>query len=151
MRSISQVLSRRAPADASKPNFEEKRFAPRRKDNSAGIVFLSETTGSIPCFVRDMSTTGAQLELRQGWDEPFTSGINPNDRIRLVLRTHRVVYECKIVRRGERTLGVKFLSAPRPLSPEDARVSTAALARVAKADGKASPVANKPAGRTPRA
>lgn len=118
MRSIEKVLSKR-PAAAEKPaeTHAEKRFAPRRKDQTPALVYLDSGTGSFPCLVRDMSTTGARLELRAGWDNPFSSGVSLNDTVRLVLRMHRVVYECKIMRRSERELGVKFTAPPKPLGP----------------------------------
>lgn len=152
MRSIDQVLSKKKPADEKAPDYVEKRFAPRRKDHTPGIVYLESSTGSFPCLVKDMSTVGAQLELREGWDNPFSSGVSLNDRIRLVVRMHRVIYQCKIVRRGEKVLGVKFTSAPKPISAEEAKASTAALAKVAKGDmTKSAPAAPKTAVKTPRA
>ena len=63
-----------------------------------------------------MSTTGAKLELRDGWDNPFKSEASTMERIKLVVRQDRVMYECKIVRRGENELGVKFISAPKPMT-----------------------------------
>jgi hypothetical protein len=153
MRSIDQVLSKKKPAEETAPEYAEKRFAPRRKDQTPGIVYLENSTGSFPCLVKDMSTVGAQLELREGWDNPFASGVSLNDRIRLVVRMHRVIYTCKIVRRGEKVLGVKFTAAPKPISVEDAKGSTAALAKVAHGDAKlaAAAAAAPKAGKTPRA
>lgn len=151
MRSITQVLSKRKPADDKAPAYVEKRFAPRRKDQAPGIVFLESSTGSFPCLVKDMSTVGAQLELREGWDNAISSGVSLNDRIRLVVRLHRVIYPCKIVRRGEKVLGVKFTAAPQPISAEDARASTSALAKVAKGESRAASAAPKAAGKTQRA
>lgn len=152
MRSIDQVLSKKKPAEEKAADYVEKRFAPRRKDQTPGIVYLENSTGSFPCLVKDMSTVGAQLELREGWDNPFTSGVSLNDRIRLVVRMHRVVYPCKIVRRGDKVLGVKFTAAPTPISAADAKASTAVLAKVARGDSKAAAAAPPAtAGKTPRA
>lgn len=153
MRSIDQVLSKKKPAEEKTADYVEKRFAPRRKDQTPGIVYLENSTGSFPCLVKDMSTVGAQLELREGWDNPFTSGVSLNDRIRLVVRMHRVVYPCKIVRRGDKVLGVKFTAAPAPISAADAKASTAVLAKVARGDSKvaAAPAPAATAGKTPRA
>lgn len=152
MRSIDQILSKRRAAESTTEEFVEKRFAPRRKDMTAGIVYLEGGSGSFPCLVKDMSTVGAQLELRAGWDNPFSSGVSLNDRIRLVVRMHRVVYMCKIVRRGEKTLGVKFTAPPRALSPEETKGTTATLAKAAKAVAAAPEkgASAKPAGKASR-
>ena len=63
-----------------------------------------------------MSTTGAKLVLRNGWDNPFRSDASEMQRIRLVIRVDRVMYDCKIVRRSDSELGVKFLAAPKPMT-----------------------------------
>lgn len=115
MRSIERILSRSRAPEPEKPVAEEKRFAPRRKAQTAAMVHLAGGTGSFPCMIRDMSTTGARLGLREGWDNPFSSGVSLNDRVQLVVRLDRVMYECKIVRRAARELGVKFVAAPKPL------------------------------------
>ena len=38
------------------------------------------------------------------------------DRIRLVVRMDRVMYDCKIIRRGDTELGVKFASPAKPIA-----------------------------------
>jgi PilZ domain len=94
----------------------ENRFAPRRKGNIPALIHLSGAVESIPCIISDMSTTGAKLDLRNGWDNPFRSAASSMDRLTLVVRMDRVMYDCRIIRRGEKELGVKFLSAPRPIA-----------------------------------
>lgn len=151
MRSIEKVLARRNTDDRESEN-AEKRFAPRRKELTPGIVYLESSTGSFPCLVRDVSTTGAQLELRLGWDNPFSAGVSLNDRILLVLRTHRIMYHCKIMRRGEKMLGVKFTAAPRMLTAAEAKSSTVAFAKTASAEvQKQKAAAAKGSGKMPRA
>lgn len=118
MRSIDRILSKRSAAasDALENKASEKRFAPRRSGMTPAIVYLEDGPGSFPCLIRDMSATGARLELREGWDNPFSSGVSMDDRISLVVRMDRVMYQCKIVRRGAKELGVKFTAAPKPLA-----------------------------------
>lgn len=94
----------------------ENRFAPRRKGQTAALIYLEGAVGSVPCLITDMSTTGAKLQLRNGWDNPFKSNVSHMDRIKLVVRLDKVMYDCKIVRRGETELGVKFTSMPKPLA-----------------------------------
>ncbi|HMN36429.1 MAG TPA: PilZ domain-containing protein [Hyphomicrobium sp.] len=118
MRSIDRILSKRSTAasEALEGKASEKRFAPRRTAMTPAVVYLEDGPGSFPCLIRDMSTTGARLELREGWDNPFSSGVSIDDRIRLVVRMDRVMYECRIVRRGASELGVKFTAAPKALA-----------------------------------
>ena len=94
----------------------ESRFAPRRSSNIPAQIYFDGTVSSVPCNIRDMSTTGAKLELRDGWDNPFKSEASTMERIKLVVRMDRVMYECRIVRRGENELGVKFVAAPKPMT-----------------------------------
>ena len=94
----------------------ENRFAPRRKGQTAALIYLEGAVESVLCLITDMSTTGAKLQLRNGWDNPFKSNVSHMDRIKLVVRLDKVMYDCKIVRRGETELGVKFTSMPKPLA-----------------------------------
>ena len=94
----------------------ENRFAPRRKGQTAALIYLEGAVESVPCLITDMSTTGAKLQLRNGWDNPFKSNVSHMDRIKLVVRMDKVMYDCKIVRRGETELGVKFTSMPKPMA-----------------------------------
>ena len=79
-------------------------------------IYFDGTVVTVPCIIKDMSTTGARLELKDGWDNPFKSDASTMERIKLVVRMDRVMYECKIVRRAESELGVKFMSAPKPMT-----------------------------------
>ncbi len=92
------------------------RFAPRRAGQMPAQIYFDGTVTSVPCLIKDMSTTGAKLELKNGWDNPFRSNASDMDRIQLVVRMDRVMYDCRIIRRGDTELGVKFLSAPKPMS-----------------------------------
>ena len=94
----------------------EKRFAPRRSDQTPAQIYLVGGVQGIPCLIRDMSTTGAKLQLREGWDNAIKSNASKLDRIRLVIRQDRVMYDCKIIRRSGTELGVKFLTASKPIT-----------------------------------
>lgn len=94
----------------------DNRFAPRRNSQIPAQIYFDGTVTSVPCLIKDMSTTGAKLELRSGWDNPFKSDASQMERIRLVIRMDRVMYDCKIMRRSETELGVKFVAAPKPMT-----------------------------------
>lgn len=107
----------RTPRAATVGNAKgDNRFAPRRNSAVPAFIYFDGTTVSLPCLIRDMSTTGAKLELRSGWDNPFRSDASDLKAIKLVIRNDRVMYECEIVRRAETELGVKFRSTPKPIS-----------------------------------
>lgn len=109
---ISQ--SPRVAAIAAKAG--EQRFAPRRQSAVPAFIFIEGGVESVPCIVRDMSTTGARIELKDGWDNPFKSKHSQMDRLRLVIRQDRVMYDCRITRRAETEIGVKFTSAPKAIT-----------------------------------
>jgi hypothetical protein len=94
----------------------EGRFAPRRNSQVPALIYFDGTVTSVPCLIKDMSTTGARIELREGWDNPFKSSASEMDRVKLVIRMDRIMYDCKVVRRGETELGVKFIAAPKPIT-----------------------------------
>lgn len=92
----------------------DQRFAPRKNDFIPAILRLEGTTFQTPCVVRDMSTTGARLEMKVGWDSVLHK-IADLDNMSLTLRQDRVYYPCAVVRRGETEVGVKFTAAPKPI------------------------------------
>lgn len=106
----------RAKAGPETVPVSDNRFAPRRKGLTPALIYLEGAVESVPCLIKDMSITGAKLELRSGWDNPFKSNMSNMDRIKLVVRMDRVMYDCRIVRRGETELGVKFTSMPKPIA-----------------------------------
>lgn len=120
-------LDRRTHVSAKHPHADmigrspsDRRFAPRRKGQIPAMVFFENTSVTMPCRIVDMSTTGARLELRAGWDSSVPSDI---DRVKLVLRSDRVMYECRIIRRAQTGIGLKFTAPPRMIAkaPEPAR------------------------------
>lgn len=115
--------ARRRPDDKAAPHAAsneaargETRFSPRRKSEIPATIYFDGTTVSVPCLIRDMSVTGARLQMREGWADKFTSEIKSAAKVILVIRNDRVMYDCKVVRRGDTELGLKFLSAPRPMA-----------------------------------
>jgi hypothetical protein len=94
----------------------EQRFAPRRRDKLPAFIYFEGGNQSLDCFVRDLSSTGARLEMGEGWDEAFSSSVRRLDQARLVIRHDRVIYDCLITRRGDAEIGVKFLSAAKPFA-----------------------------------
>jgi PilZ domain-containing protein len=76
----------------------EKRAAPRFKVLKGGLVAIDG--GSIPCTVRNMSSTGAAVDFMQAVDLPPT--------FTLVIERDRFARRCRPVWRNERRVGVAF-------------------------------------------
>jgi len=78
---------------------EEHRVSPRQRVLKAGTIAFNGAAG-ISCTVRNMSTTGAALEVASplGIPEQFT----------LVFDGDRTAKPCRVVWRKERRIGVTF-------------------------------------------
>lgn len=98
-----------------KPVVDNNRFAPRRADRVTAQIYFEGSDASTPCLIRDMSATGARVELRAGWDASIGAHSHLIDRALLMIRHDRVTYDCKIVRRSDTEIGLKFLATPRPI------------------------------------
>jgi hypothetical protein len=111
---IVGVIQTQAPVERQASN---RRMTPRRRSTLPGMIYPDGRKSPITCTISDMSVTGARLTLK-GADASDT--VNTLDLCLLVLRHDRVMYQCKVVRRGTSDVGVQFLSAARPL-PENGR------------------------------
>jgi hypothetical protein len=76
----------------------EKRAAPRFKVLKGGLVAVDG--GSIPCTVRNMSSSGAAVDFTQAVDLPPT--------FTLVIERDQFARRCRPVWRNERRVGVAF-------------------------------------------
>ena len=74
------------------------RIAPRRRVLKAGSIEFGG--GAIDCTVRNLSETGAALEI--------VSPLYIPDRFTLVVRTDQLKRPCRIVWQTERRIGVAF-------------------------------------------
>lgn len=92
----------------------EGRFAPRRKSELPAVAHFEGTAVSIGCTIRDMSTTGARIVMKDGWNKTYD--LDHVERLKLVVRLDRVMYDCRIVRRARNEFGLKFLSMPKPIA-----------------------------------
>jgi hypothetical protein len=76
----------------------ETRRAPRRRLLKAGSITFGG--GAIDCVVRNLSATGAALEV--------TSPVGIPDQFALIIAADKIQYRCVVVWRKERRIGVAF-------------------------------------------
>ena len=77
---------------------DEHRVAPRRRVLKAGTINFGG--GSINCTVRNLSDTGAALEV--------VSPLYIPDSFKLIVQTDNLNRPCRVVWRKERRMGVAF-------------------------------------------
>lgn len=82
---------------------DDHRVAPRRKVLKAGSIAFGG--GSIDCTIRNLSATGAALEV-------VTPLFIP-DRFTLIVPTEQLSQPCRVVWRKDRRIGVTFDQEPR--------------------------------------
>ena len=111
----SAMVSRGQPSRQDAEQAGEKRFAPRRAGHTPAIVTFDGAMESYACVIRDMSATGARLEFRQAAGNPFFDRWAKIERISLLVRMDRVTYDCRILRRTETELGVRFMAPPKAI------------------------------------
>lgn len=77
-------------------------------------ILSARLSEPLPCVVRNLSATGARVELVAKSDKkPFVAEERLPDMFILALRLERTEVECEIVWQRGNTLGVRFLSLPR--------------------------------------
>lgn len=91
---------------------DDNRFAPRRKSKIPALLYMEGVVQGVQCNIIDVSTTGARVELKKGWDDAFKHYAMTASRVRLTERVEKVAYDCKIIRREPTELGLRFLAPP---------------------------------------
>ncbi|TYL82183.1 PilZ domain-containing protein [Bradyrhizobium rifense] len=82
----------------------EHRVAPRRRTLKAGTISFGG--GAITCAVRNLSVTGAMLDV--------TSPVGIPERFSLVVETEQASWPAVVVWRKDKRIGVRFEGARAP-------------------------------------
>ncbi len=95
--------------------YDERRWAQRRTGIMPGFILTDRLQAAVLCIVRDMSATGALVELIiDRYSIISTAEALPNT-FRLVLRTDDAEVDCQVAWREERRIGVRFVGGLRHL------------------------------------
>ncbi|MBU1212528.1 MAG: PilZ domain-containing protein [Alphaproteobacteria bacterium] len=116
---IVQVLPPDAQDGAESGRKVDRRLAPRRRVlKGAQAVFLNGHC-SIPCMVRDISTSGARIKSMHSAHIP--------DHFQLVIELDGIEVQCEAVWRKSGEIGVRFLAPPSNHQPKRHQVVTAVV------------------------
>jgi hypothetical protein len=98
----------------------EKRTCGRRRVLKGAFIVFNERRLTLPCTVRDISETGARLQVPGSVVVP--------DKLTLVIEIDGFEVDCEVARRRPPEVGVRFVSAPRQGTPKRAQVVKALVA-----------------------
>lgn len=99
------------------------RKATRRRVLKSGIVADNDRFSALPCIVRNLSSTGAQLRIDGTLNVPTT--------FELLVELDGLEARCEIVWRKDKEIGVRFTSPPRMVTPKRAQSVTPLTSRQA--------------------
>jgi hypothetical protein len=95
---------------AMRGNDPERRGAPRRRVLKGSIILFNDRRSTIPCTVRDISTSGARLRVDRAVAIP--------DAFILIIELDGFEADCQVVARHGQEVGVRFAAPPRNVKPK---------------------------------
>lgn len=100
-----------------------RRWAKRKPVNSNGQILFDGSTTPHACLVRDISSTGAKIEVQKTkYNSDGSTGFVPT-YFTLAIPLDRTLVECQSMWRRGSFMGVRFLGAVRQMEKPAQRVS----------------------------
>lgn len=100
-------------AAAEARSFVERRIVKRKGVATNALIVSPDISAPIACMVRDISSTGARLELTKSLENPLGGRAKLPGTFKIHLRLDRMEVDCGIVWRNGAFVGVRFLATPR--------------------------------------
>ena len=114
VRPVAPAVAAEQPTAASQAlSYIERRFAQRKAAATNALIVSPDINVPISCLVRDVSTTGARIELVVSPENLLGGRAKLPGSFTLNLRLDRMEVDCAIVWRNGAFIGVKFVSTPR--------------------------------------
>lgn len=113
---IAAVTRVKPKPAAQKAKEDDRRWAGRKPGLLAGMIAYHPVKPPVECVIRDMSATGAKIEVGGSWGDSFNSAQDVPDRVTLFLRLDKTEVDCEVMWRRTKQFGVRFTSGMRPLS-----------------------------------
>jgi hypothetical protein len=92
----------------------EARRERRHRTLKTGIIAFNDRHCTLPCTVRDMSSTGARVRV--------DGSLNAPDSFDLIIELDGFEAASLVVWRHQNEIGIKFLSPPRKVAPKRAQI-----------------------------
>lgn len=110
---------------------QERRGGTRKRMLKGGVIAISARHVTMPCVLRDISDTGARLQVSNGAGVP--------DTFELIVELDGLAIHAEVVWRRQGEVGVRFLGAPVLEPPRRSQTITSHSAGLAKPSLRRSP------------
>ena len=114
----------------------EQRGSTRKRMLKGGVIAFSGRHATMPCVVRDVSETGARLQVQSGAGVP--------DTFELIVELDGLEAHVEVVWRRPTEVGVRFLAAPTLSAPRRSQVVASTTMNVAKPSLRRQPTLQRP-------
>jgi hypothetical protein len=118
--SLTETPASNQTAAKTSASADEQRFARRKPCHVVAEIRTSPKATAMPCIVRDMSSTGALIDVGQGRSETFAAAPKLPNEFTLVMRRDFTEVDCRVMWRKGMLMGVRYTSPVRIL-PRPAR------------------------------
>ena len=105
------AATRRVQASDESTTDESRRWAKRKSVHNSGQVLFDGVTTPYACFVRDISSTGARLEMTKNKYNPDGGASFVPTYFTLIIPLDRTRVECQSMWRRGSFIGARFLGA----------------------------------------
>jgi hypothetical protein len=113
---IAAVTRAKPKPSEAKKKADERRWAQRKPGLMGALIAYHPVKPPVDCIIRDMSATGARIEIGGAWGEAFNSAEDVPDHVTLLMRLDKTEVDCEVVWRRTKQFGVRFRGGMRPLS-----------------------------------
>ena len=108
------ALARSVVAPEAESGADERRWAQRKPRSLPAYILSQRLSASVPAIVRDLSSTGAKVEIILGRDTVVSSADSLPDKITLFMVSDEMEVDGTIAWRAGNFVGIRFSSASRP-------------------------------------
>ncbi len=98
---------------------ENRRMASRRRVLKAGIIAFNDRHSTLPCTVRDVSSTGVRLIVE--------GSISAPDTFELLIELDGLEADCEVVSRKAGEIRAKFIGLPRTVTVRRVQIVKAVM------------------------
>ena len=95
------------------PKTDDRRWAQRKPRSLPAALLSDKLQGQVQCIVRDLSSTGAQIEIVTGRGGSVRLAQDLPDHFTLYMVTDEMEVDCEVMRRDGAFAGVRFISTSR--------------------------------------